>query len=138
MEQANHLFILNDKEEAAYFHEDMEHISQTLDIFYFLDSFKKTGQFQELNSSHSMLRTEALMKFSGATIRKKILVTYPEALWEKAAGSNVFSTNMVQLGVGDVLRVDELREKLVSWGFHYTAFVYEPGQYAVRGGILDI
>src|SRR5690606_34925620 len=77
-ENANHLFILNDKEEAAYFHNDLEQLSQALDIFYFPDSFKKTGQFQELNSSHSMLRTEALMKFSGDQ-RKKMLVTYPEA-----------------------------------------------------------
>jgi transcription-repair coupling factor (superfamily II helicase) len=136
-ESANHLFILNDKEEAAYFHNDMEQLSQALDIFYFPDSFKKTGQFHELNSSHSMLRTEALMKLSGP-VRKKMLITYPEALWEKVAGSIAFSANMVQLKVGDVLKVDELLEKLVGWGFHYTDFVYEPGQYAVRGGILDI
>src|SRR5690606_15533709 len=136
-ENANHLFILNDKEEAAYFHNDLEQLSQALDIFYFPDSFKKTGQFQELNSSHSLLRTEALMKFSGDQ-RKKMLVTYPEALWEKVAGSAAFSTNMVQLKVADVLKVDELLEKLVGWGFHHTDFVYEPGQFALRGGILDI
>jgi len=139
LEQANHLFILNDKEEAAYFHNDLEQLSQALDIFYFADSFKKTGQFQELNSSHSMLRTEALMKFSGGNIiQKKILVTYPEALWEKVAGSAAFGANMLNLRVADVLKVDELLEKLVSWGFHHTDFVYEPGQFAQRGGIIDI
>lgn len=136
-ENANHLVILNDKEEAAYFHNDMEQLSQALDIFYFPDSFKKTGQFQELNTSHSMLRTEALMKFSGQ-VHKKILITYPEALWEKVAGATAFTDNMVQLKVADVLKVDDLLEKLVGWGFHYTDFVYEPGQYALRGGILDI
>jgi len=135
---SNHLFILNDKEEAAYFHNDLEQLSQALDIFYFPDSFKKTGQFNELNGSHSMLRTEALMKFSGPGINKKILVTYPEALWEKVSASVAFSANMVQLKVGDVLKVDPLLEKLVGWGFHFTDFVYEPGQYALRGGILDI
>jgi transcription-repair coupling factor (superfamily II helicase) len=135
----NHLFILNDKEEAAYFHNDLEQLSQALDIFYFPDSFKKTGQFTELNGSHSMLRTEALMKFSGhSSIHKKILVTYPEALWEKVSASVAFSSNMVQLKVGDVLKVDGLLEKLVGWGFNFTDFVYEPGQYALRGGILDI
>lgn len=135
----NHLFILNDKEEAAYFHNDLEQLSQALDIFYFPDSFKKTGQFTELNGSHSMLRTEALMKFSGHnSIHKKILVTYPEALWEKVSASVAFSANMVQLKVGDVLKVDGLLEKLVGWGFNFTDFVYEPGQYALRGGILDI
>ena len=134
----NHLFILNDKEEAAYFHNDLESLSQALDIFYFPDSFKKAGYFNEINSSHSMLRTEALMKFSGPAVHKKILVTYPEALWEKVAASVAFSNNMIQLKVGDVLKVDGLLEQLVSWGFEYTDFVYEPGQYAVRGGILDI
>ncbi|PUZ27805.1 transcription-repair coupling factor [Chitinophaga costaii] len=135
---ANHLFILNDKEEAAYFQNDLENLSQALDIFYFPDSFKKTGVFSEFNSSHSMLRTEALMRFSGTQAHKKVLVTYSEALFEKVAGAKAFNANMVQLKVGDVLKVDPLLEKLVQWGFEYTDFVYEPGQYAVRGGILDI
>jgi transcription-repair coupling factor (superfamily II helicase) len=134
----NHLFILNDREEAAYFHNDLESITQALDVFYFPDSFKKAGYFNEINSSHSMLRTEALMKFSGSAVHKKVLVTYPEAIWEKVAASVAFTSNMVQLKVGDVLKVDELLDKLVSWGFEFTDFVYEPGQYALRGGILDI
>ncbi len=134
----NHLFILNDREEAAYFHNDLESITQGLDIFYFPDSFKKAGFFNEINSSHSMPRTEALMKFSGNAVHKKVLITYPEALWEKVAASVAYTGNMVQLKVGDVLKVDDLLDKLVSWGFEFTDFVYEPGQYALRGGILDI
>lgn len=134
----NHLFILNDREEAAYFHNDLESVTQALDVFYFPDSFKKAGYFNEINSSHSMLRTEALMKFSGPSIHKKVLVTYPEALWEKVAASVAFTSNMVQLKVGDILKVDDLLDRLVTWGFEFTDFVYEPGQYAVRGGILDI
>lgn len=136
--EANHLFVLNDREEAAYFHNDLEQLTQALDVFYFPDSYKKTGQFNEINSSHSMLRTEALMKFSGPSVHKKVLVTYPEALWEKVAGNTSFTANMVQLKVGEELKVDPLLEKLVGWGFEYTDFVYEPGQYAVRGGIIDI
>lgn len=134
----NHLIILNDKEEAAYFHNDLEHLTQALDIFYFPDSFKKTGMFHEFNSSHSMLRTEALMKLTGDNARKKILVTYPEALWEKVAGNTTYNANMVHVKVGETLQVDALLDKLVTWGFEHTDFVYGPGQYAVRGGILDI
>ncbi|RPD40128.1 transcription-repair coupling factor [Chitinophaga barathri] len=134
----NHLFILNDKEEAAYFHNDLEQLTQALDIFYFPDSFKKTGQFQEYNSSHSMLRTEALMKLTGGNVHKKVLVTYPEALYEKVAGNTAYNANMVNVKVGENLRVDALLEKLVGWGFEHSDFVYGPGQYAVRGGILDI
>lgn len=135
---ANHLIILNDKEEAAYFHNDLEQLTQALDIFYFPDSFKKTGQFQELNSSHSMLRTEALMKLTGQHVHKKIVVTYPEALWEKVAGNSAYNANMVHIKVGETLKVDALLEKLVTWGFEHSDFVYGPGQYAVRGGIVDI
>ncbi|MGE7777863.1 transcription-repair coupling factor [Chitinophaga sp. NPDC101104] len=135
---ANHLIILNDKEEAAYFHNDLEHLSQALDIFYFPDSFKKTGVFSDFNSSHSMLRTEALMKLTGPQPHKKVLVTYPEAIFEKVAGNTSYNTNMVSVKVGENLKVDELLAKLVEWGFESTDFVYEPGQYAVRGGILDI
>ncbi|MGX5818437.1 transcription-repair coupling factor [Chitinophaga lutea] len=134
----NHLFILNDKEEAAYFHNDLEQLTQALDIFYFPDSFKKTGQFQDLNSSHSMLRTEALMKFTGGSAHKKVLVTYPEALFEKVAGNTAYNANMVNVKVGETLNIDALLEKLVGWGFEHSDFVYGPGQYAVRGGILDI
>lgn len=134
----NHLIILNDKEEAAYFHNDLEQLTQALDIFYFPDSFKKTGQFQELNSSHSMLRTEALMKLTGQNVHKKVLITYPEALWEKVAGNTAYNANMVHVKVGETLKVDALLEKLVTWGFEHTDFVYGPGQYAVRGGIVDI
>src|ERR1700761_8850054 len=60
----NHVFILNDKEEAAYFHNDLEHLTKGLDIFFFPDSFKRTGYFNEFNSSHVMLRTEALTKMA--------------------------------------------------------------------------
>lgn len=136
--EVNHLIVLNDKEEAAYFHNDLEQLTQALDIFYFPDSFKKTGQFQEFNSSHSLLRTEALMKFSGGGAHRKVLVTYPEALAEKVAGNAAYNANMVNIRVGDQLNTDALLEKLVKWGFSHTDFVYEPGQFAQRGGILDI
>jgi len=138
----NHVFILNDKEEAAYFHNDIEHLTKGLDIFFFPDSFKRTGAFNELNSSHVMLRTEALTKFSvsGKTkeVHKKILVTYPEALFEKVVNPSALSDNMISIKVGENLQVEALLERLVSLGFRREDFVYEPGQFAMRGGILDI
>ena len=93
----NHVFVLNDKEEAAYFHNDIEHLTQGLDIFYFPDSFKRTGYFNELNSSHVMLRTEALTKFAGKKTNKKILVTYPEALFERVVNPSALSDNMISI-----------------------------------------
>ncbi|RYZ54698.1 MAG: transcription-repair coupling factor, partial [Sphingobacteriales bacterium] len=138
LSDANHVFILNDKEEAAYFHNDLEHLTNALDICYFPDSFKKTGGFSELNSSHVMLRTEALTKFSSEKVHKKVLVTYPEALFERVVNPKTLSGNMISIKVGENLKVEQLMEKFVGLGFRREDFVYEPGQFAMRGGILDI
>jgi len=138
MSDVNHVFILNDAEEAAYFHNDLEHLTKALDICYFPDSFKRAGNFTELNSSHIMLRTEALTKFSGERVHKKVLVTYPEALFEKVVNPKTLTRNMISIKVSENLQVDALLEKLVGLGFKREDFVYEPGQFAMRGGILDI
>jgi transcription-repair coupling factor (superfamily II helicase) len=133
----NHVFVLRDKEEAAYFQNDFEHISDAMDIFYFPDSFKKEGNFQQLNSSNIMLRTEALSKIQDNT-HKKVLVTSPQGLFEKVVHHKALAANMIHIKVGDNLNTDELLSKLVDLGFKNEDFVYEPGQYAIRGGIIDI
>jgi transcription-repair coupling factor (superfamily II helicase) len=74
----NHLLILNDAEEAAYFHNTLENLTQALDLFYFPSSFKNRKDFKQLNSSHVMLRTEALTKIAAGG-NKKVVITYPEA-----------------------------------------------------------
>ena len=134
---ANHLIVMNDAEEAAYFHNSLENLTQALDIFYFPSSFKNKKNFRLLNSSHLMLRTEALIKFADGA-RRKAIVTYPEALMEKVILPETLSGNMIRLKSGDDLDVDALLEKLTGYGFQRTDFVYEPGQLAMRGGILDI
>ena len=133
----NHLVILRDAEEAAYFHNTLESISGALDIFYFPASFKNKKNYRLLNSSHVMLRTEALTKIIAGG-NKKILVTYPEALFEKVVVSKTLSANMLSIKQGDTIDVNGIFEKFVQYGFSRTDFVYEPGQFAVRGGILDI
>ncbi len=138
LSDANHVFIVNDREEAAYFHNDLEHLTNALDICYYPDSFKKTGAFHELNSSHVMLRTEALTKFSSGKVHKKVLVTYPEALFERVVNPKTLSRNMIGIRVGESLEVEKLMDQLVSLSFKREDFVYEPGQFAMRGGILDI
>ncbi len=160
----NHVVVLNTKEEAAYFHNDLENISNALDICFFPDSYKKTGVFKELNSSHLTLRGEALGVFAekeqiknaannneveeaivleenGATIstiRRKVLVTYPEAIFEKVVNQNKFNENTIQFKVGGTIDLTFIADFLVMLGFEKEDFVYEPGQFAIRGGILDI
>src|SRR6185437_6036472 len=131
----NHLVILRDAEEAAYFHNTIENITGALDLFYFPSSFKNKKNFHQLNSSHVMLRTEALTKISSGG-NKKVIVTYPEALFEKVVLSKTLSQNIIHFKTGDTIRVDELLQRFVDNGFVRTDFVYEPGQFAVRGGIL--
>ena len=135
----NHVFVLNDAEEAAYFHNTLENLTQALNLYYFPSSFKNRGNFQQLNSSHVMLRTEALTHFSAKQdTRGGALVTYPEALFEKVVLPKTISENIIQIKVNDTLNIDSLLDLFVMYGFKRTDFVYEPGQFALRGGILDI
>ena len=148
--QLNHLIILNDAEQAAYFHNTLESLTKALDIFYFPSSFKNKKNYSILNSSHVMLRTEALTKIAATSplssgegtgersVNKKIFVTYPDGLFEKVIVPGKLSSNIIHIKVGDVLNTEELLLKLSNYGFERTDFVYEPGQFAIRGGILDI
>ncbi|RYY54923.1 MAG: transcription-repair coupling factor [Chitinophagaceae bacterium] len=135
--QLNHLIILNDAEEAAYFHNTMENLTGALDIFYFPSSFKNRKNYRLLHSSHVMLRTEALTKIAAGG-NKKVLVTYPEALFEKVVLAEALASNIISLKTGDSINTEALLLKLSDYGFERSDFVYEPGQFAIRGGILDI
>ena len=135
----NHVFILNDAEEAAYFHNTLESLTNALNIFYYPASFKNRKNFEVLNSSHVMLRTETLTKFSSPTgNRSGAIVTYPEAIFEKVVLPQSLSKNILHIQVNDTLDINGILEGLVDKGFVRTDFVYEPGQFAIRGGILDI
>jgi transcription-repair coupling factor (superfamily II helicase) len=136
---ANHIFICNDAEDAAYFHNTLENLTGALNLFYFPSSFKNRKNYKLLHSSHVMLRTEALTKFAAGTgARVGAMVTYPEALAEKVVISKAISDNIISIKTGDEIQPEALYQKLVNYGFERTDFVYEPGQFAVRGGILDI
>ncbi len=136
-QQLNHLVVLNDPEEAAYFLNTLESLTQALDIFYFPASFKNRRNFKVLNSSHVMLRTEALTRLAAGG-NKKIIVTYPEALFEKVVLPKTLNSNIISIKTNDTINPESLMELFVMYGFERTDFVYEPGQFAVRGGILDI
>src|ERR1700704_3314328 len=133
----NHLVVCEDAESAAYLHNSIENLTSALDLFYFPSSFKNKKNFRLLNSSHVMLRTEALTRLTAGG-HKKIIVTYPEALFEKVVLPKTLSANIIRIKSGDVLDVNKLLGQFTDYGFVRTDFVYEPGQFAVRGGILDI
>ena len=133
----NHIIVLNDAEEAAYFFNSIESVTEAMDLFYFPSSYKTPQNFSLLNPSHVMLRTEALTKISMGG-NKKIIVTYPEALFEKVIMPNTLQQNLIQIKTNDTLHLNELMQSLIDYGFQRTDFVYEPGQFALRGGIFDI
>ncbi len=137
MAQHNHLVIVRDAEEAAYVHNTLENITQALELFYFPSSFKNRKNYQLLNSSHVMLRTEALTRIAAGG-HKKIIVTYPEAVFEKVVLSKKLTDNIISIKQADELNVDGILQRFVEQGFVRTDFVYEPGQFAIRGGILDV
>ena len=139
--QLNHVIICEDAESAAYMHNSLESLTNALNIFFFPTSFKNRKNFRLLNSSHVMLRTEALTRFSSppaGSNRVGALVTYPEALFEKVVLPKTLAGNIIYLKSGDSIDVTGLLQQLVDYGFSSTDFVYEPGQFALRGGILDI
>jgi transcription-repair coupling factor (superfamily II helicase) len=133
----NHIVVLEDAEEAAYFHNDIEQLMGPIDLFYYPSSFKNNKNFQIQSSSHVMLRTEALTRLAGEG-RKKIVITHPEALMEKVPASQQLLSKVIHIKVHDTLLTDSLMEQLVELGFERTDFVFEPGQFAMRGGIIDI
>lgn len=138
-ERLNHVIVCEDAESAAYLHNSLENLTNALNLFFFPSSFKNRKNFRLLNPSHVMLRTEALTRFSvGTGERVGALITHPEALFEKVVVPSTLSRNIIYIKQGDVLDVNGLMEKLVNYGFERTDFVYEPGQFALRGGILDI
>ncbi len=138
--QLNHLIILRDAEEAAYFHNTLENITGALNLFYFPSSFKNKKNYRLLNSSHVMLRTECLTRFSNPFGNSRVgaIITHPEALFEKVVLPKTLSANIISIKQGDTIDPNGIYEKFIGHGFKRTDFVYEPGQFAVRGGILDI
>ena len=133
----NHLIVADDAEDAAYLHNSIENLTGALDLFYFPASFKNKKNYSLLNSSHVMLRTEALTKIAAGG-NKKIMVTYPEALFEKVVVGKTLTENVIHVKQAETINVEGILELLVMLGFTSTDFVYQPGQFAMRGGILDI
>ena len=134
----NHLFILNDREDAAYFLNDLESLLEKKDILFVPDSFKKPGYFEEVNTNNILLRTEAVNRVTHSATRGELLVTYPEALVEKFVIPEILNKNIIFIKKDEKLDDHFIIDLLIENGFERTDFVYEPGQFSVRGGIIDI
>ncbi|MFN8297709.1 MAG: transcription-repair coupling factor [Chitinophagales bacterium] len=134
----NHLFVLADKEEAAYFQNNLKNILGSKDIFFFPDSFKRPADYTELNNNNVLLRTETVNRLSNPNSKAELAVSYPEALLEKVVKQEVLNEQTLHLKVNEKLDVDFMIDLLVDFEFERVDFVYEPGQFSIRGDIIDI
>lgn len=137
-----HVFILKDAEEAAYFQNELKNLlnddKQKHDVLFFPDSFKKPGQIHQLNNANVQLRTECINHITNPTAKAEIIVSYPDALFEKVVKKTVLKKNMISMKINEKLNVDFMVELLVTYGFEHADFVYEPGQFSIRGDIVDV
>lgn len=135
---SNHVFILDNKENAAYFQNDLKNLLEKKDILFFPDSFKKPGYLDEINKSNVLLRTETVSKLIHSQTTGELLVTYPEALFEKIVHTKALKKSTIHIEIKEELDVKFLSEILIEYGFDRVDFVYEPGHFSIRGGIVDI
>ena len=133
-----HIYIAIDKEEAAYLQNTLEAIHDASDVLFFPDSFKRPMQFEEINNSNVLQRTEVVNKLRMKSSKPRIVVSYPEALFEKVVDPAILEANKIVITKDERLDIDTMIEILVDYGFVRTDFVYEPGQFSIRGGIIDI
>lgn len=131
------LMIMEDADEAAYVYHDIKNILNENQVYYFPSSYKKAIKLSQLDASNEVLRTEVLNRLANHA-SPCIVVTYPEALFQKVVSSHGMQTRILKLKAGESISIDFLAEMLVEYGFNRVDFVYEPGQFSVRGGIVDI
>lgn len=131
------LVILNDKEEAAYYLNDLENLLGDKNVLFYPGSYRRPYQLEETDNANVLLRSEVLNRINS---RKKpaLIVTYPEALFEKVVTRKELERNTLKIAVNDQLSIDFVNEVLFEYRFKRTDFVTEPGEFSVRGGILDV
>ncbi|MEM6319032.1 MAG: transcription-repair coupling factor [Bacteroidota bacterium] len=134
----SHLFIASDKEEAAYLLNTLENLFDKKPIQFFPDSFRRPMYFEVLNSTNVLQRTETVNKVASSKAAGEIIITYPEALFEKVVAPEILHAKKIDIAVDEQVDVDFVMEILVEYGFERVDFVYEPGQFSIRGGIVDI
>lgn len=131
------LYILDDAETAGYFYHDLNQIFGAERALFFPSAYKRAVKYGQVDSANEILRTEVLSRLQYEE-GSFIIVTYPEALAERVISKENLKEKTLNVTVGEKIDSTFVSEILDSYGFEYTEYVYEPGQYAVRGSILDV
>lgn len=131
------LLILDDKEEAAYYLNDLEQMIGGDDVLFYPGSYRRPYQIEDTDNANVLLRAEVLNRINS---RKKpaVIVTYPEALFEKVVTKKELDKNTLKVAVGDQISIEFINEVLFEYEFKRVDFITEPGEFSVRGGIIDV
>jgi transcription-repair coupling factor (superfamily II helicase) len=132
-----HVVLLPEKEDAAYFYNDLTTLLGDDNIFFFPGTYKRSVMYDQTEPANIILRAEVL-NFLSSGRRKCIIVTYPESIMEKVISKVNLRKNTFAIKKGEKLSIEFLEEVLREYNFERTEFVYEPGQYSVRGSITDL
>jgi transcription-repair coupling factor (superfamily II helicase) len=133
-----HLIIAHDKEEAAYLNNDLQELLSDNEILFFPSSYKRPYQYDEVENANILMRAEILNRILVKEKKSEIVVTYAEALYEKVINKRALRDNTFTAKVGEKVDLEFIAELLATYDFEKTDFVYEPGQFSIRGGIVDI
>jgi transcription-repair coupling factor (superfamily II helicase) len=133
----NHIYILSDKEEAAYFLNDLQGLyPENKRILFYPASYRVPYQIEETDNANVVARAEALERISQGS--NAWIITYPQALFEKIPTKKKLIENTMKIQNGSSYSIDFLNDLLLEYHFERVDFVYEPGQFSIRGGIVDV
>ena len=136
------LFVLQDADEAGYFYHDLTQVMGTQNVLFFPSSFKRSVKYGQRDSANEILRTEVLARVSARdkqATESLLIISYPEALSELVVSKQHLYERRLSLKTGQQqIDITDIAHKLREYGFQEVDYVYEPGQYSVRGSILDV
>ena len=132
-----YVVVLNDKEEAAYYLNDLEQLLGAKNVLFYPGSYRRPYQIEETDNANILLRSEVLNRINSQK-KPAIIVTYPDALFEKVVTKRELERNTLKVSEGENLSPDFANEVLFEYHFNRVDFVTEPGEFSVRGGIIDV
>ena len=131
------LLVFNDKEEAAHYLNDLEQLLSDKDVLFYPGSYRRPYEIEETDNANVLLRAEVLNRINSQK-KPAIIVTYPDALFEQVVTRKELERHTLKVGVNDKLSIDFVNEVLFDYQFKRVDFVTEPGEFSVRGGIVDV
>ena len=135
------LFVLDDQDEAGYFYHDLLQMLGEEKVLFFPSSYRRAIKYNQKDAANEILRTEVLTRLNTSEQHAScalFVVTYPDALAEKVVSEHALTDNTIPVRVGESIDLTELEHRFIALGMSRTDYVYEPGQFAIRGSIVDV